>query len=190
MKEKILMILFILILGSVFTVALIAVDSYTFPFIEKNSVLKLKTSVLAALDLPVGEDAETVFAEKVRVSTKGDKTFFATESGSIAFQFTGPGLWGPITGVLALRPDFATIDKITIIDQEETPGLGSRIAESSYLETLENKTFSPDLELVPPGKGTENNQVDAISGATMSSAALVDVLNDQREEHRAALEGD
>ena len=189
MKDKILMVIFVLILGSVFTIALIAVDDYTQPYIERNSVLQLKTSVVAALDLPVEDDVESVFSDKVKTSTKGTKTFYTSDSGNIAFQFTGPGLWGPITGVLALRPDFNMIDKVTIIQQEETPGLGSRIAEGDYLDTFVEKSFTPELELVPPGKGTNNNQIDAISGATMSSAALVDVLNDQLRVHRAALEG-
>ena len=52
MKDKLLMIVFIVILGSILTTTLVAVESYTTPIIERNGELKRKASILQAFDIP------------------------------------------------------------------------------------------------------------------------------------------
>ena len=66
MKEKLKMILFVLIMGSILSTALVGVDAYTAPFIEKNKVRKLRVSILKALDIPYSKDeVEKEFTENV-----------------------------------------------------------------------------------------------------------------------------
>ena len=48
MKEKLLMILFVLILGSVLTVALVAVDNVTKGPIARNKAIKLQKAILSS----------------------------------------------------------------------------------------------------------------------------------------------
>ena len=55
------------------------------------------------------------------------------------FEFEGRGLWGPIKGLVALGPDLKTLESITIIAQEETPGLGGRISETKFLDQFRKK---------------------------------------------------
>jgi len=191
MKDKILMIVFVLVLGTILTTALVAVNSYTAPIIEKNASIKMKSSILSALKIPYAEDeVERVFEDSVTMETAGEKTYYRSSGGILALPYEGSGLWGPISGVLAVTPDLTEITGITIMQQEETPGLGSRIAEAEYLDTFVGKVFNPVLTMLPPGKGVENDQVDSISGATMSSKAFVDILNAQYGEYRAVLEGE
>ncbi len=194
MKEKILMIVFVLVLGSILTTALVAVDDFTAPFIERNSALKLKSSVLGSLDIPFKpedtNEIEGVFAANIEVKKRDEKSIYISKGNDIAFQFSGAGLWGPITGVLALQPDIKTIKKIVVIHQEETPGLGGRIAEQIYLDGFVNKSFSPHLLLVPEGTSSLANEIDAIAGATMSSDAFVEILNDQFEKYRSTIQGE
>ena len=96
----------------------------------------------------------------------------------MAFEFKGPGLWGPIYGIISLNPDLKTVRRINILHQEETPGLGARIADNSYLSQFKNKEFFPSLVFTPAGKAKANNEVDAITGATGSSKALEKLLNE------------
>jgi Na+-transporting NADH:ubiquinone oxidoreductase subunit C len=169
----------------------VAVNSYTAPIIERNASLKMKSNILQALKISYNEgEIEQVFEKSVTMETAGEKTYFKSSDGIIALPYEGSGLWGPITGVLAVTPDLTEITGITIMHQEETPGLGSRIAEAEYLNTYVGKVFKPTLTMLPPGRGVEEDQVDSISGATMSSKAFVNILNDQYGEYRAALEGE
>ncbi len=56
MKSKLSMILFILILGSTLTMALVSVDQYTAPLIAKNQERKLHVSILESLGIDYSED--------------------------------------------------------------------------------------------------------------------------------------
>ncbi|GAI98087.1 unnamed protein product, partial [marine sediment metagenome] len=66
--------------------------------------------------------------------------------------------------------DETTIKGITIISQSETPGLGSRIAESSFASKFARLNIG-DVALKEDG-----GQIDAITGATISSGAVVDAV--------------
>ncbi len=180
MKERVWMILFVLVLGSFLTAALLAVTNYTDPIIEKNNELMVKKSILLALGIPYSEETvESVFSMNIDKVPKGVATFYFSKSGEVAFEVSGSGLWGPVDGVIALMPDHRSIKGLTIIRQEETPGLGGRIAEDEFLNRFKNKVVVPKLEIVAEGKATKENQVDGITGATMSGKALESLLNSE-----------
>ena len=192
MKDKLLMILFVLVLGSILTSGLIVVSQFTEPLIVRNAEVRIKSSVLDALGISFTESLlDEVFEQNIEVREREEKIIYLAQNGQRAFEFSGAGLWGPITGILSLDPDLKTIGGITIVHQEETPGLGSRIAELPYLESFKSKTFSPRLRLIQAGKGQAGeNTIDSISGATMSSVAFINILNDQFNEFLPALAGE
>ncbi|MBN2542686.1 FMN-binding protein [bacterium] len=180
MLAKIKMVIFVLILGSILTTALVLVNNYTDPIIAKNAVLKVKRSVLLAFEIPYSEEnVEQVFDENITSVEKGGKEFFINTAGEVCFEFSGSGVWGPIEGVAALNPDLETIKGITIVQQEETPGLGSRIGDKDYLDTFKGKKIIPDFKILPPGKASAENEVDGITGATLSCNAFSAILNNQ-----------
>jgi Na+-transporting NADH:ubiquinone oxidoreductase subunit C len=183
MKDKILMIVFVLVLGSTLTAALVAVNYLTTPVIAKNEEIATKSSILGALDIDFEPGAvEEAFANNVEQREQNETTYYVSEDGTIAFPYSGSGLWGPIEGILAIRPDFQRLAGITISRQEETPGLGSRITEPQYLAQFQGKRFTEGLELVQPGRSSADNQIDSITGATMTADAFVTLLNENIEE--------
>ena len=188
MKDKVLMVVFVLVLGSVLTTALVGVDYYTADRIKANEEFKIKTRVLGALGIPYTSDkveVEANFSKNVQEKVLGEKEFYISQDGNIAFQFNGSGLWGPIQGVLALSPDLKTIKGLTIIHQEETPGLGGRIVEENFLNRFSGKKISPNLVITRPGKASAENEVDGITGATLTSDAFGKILNGQMKEYVA-----
>ena len=88
-----------------------------------------------------------------------------------------------------MNPNLVDISGLTIMQQEETPGLGSRIAEDEYLRMFVGKRFAPALELVAPGKGSGDTQIDSIARATMSSKAFLDILNLEQTRYLELLGG-
>ncbi len=190
MKENLLMIVFVIVLGSILTTALVGVNNFTAPMIAKNIEIRLKSNVLEALKIPFeAETVEQTFANNVKPVTVGDATYYISANGDFALPYEGAGLWGPIEGIIAMNPDLIRISGLTIMQQEETPGLGSRIAEDEYLAAFIGKRFTPTLDLVSPGKGGGDNQIDSISGATMSSKAFVQILNSERRRYQTVLGG-
>ena len=57
MKSKLSMILFVLILGSTLTTALVSVDSITKKPIAKHKAIKLQKSILSSLGFTYDEDS-------------------------------------------------------------------------------------------------------------------------------------
>ncbi len=190
MKEKLAMILFVLVLGSISGMALVSMNAYTSPLIEKNKVRKLHISVLKALDIAYSENkVDETFLENVATKKHGEREFYVAEAGGeVAFEIYGSGLWGPIHGIIALGSDLKTIKGITIIHQEETPGLGGRIAEADFLDRFESKEVLPRLIIQPPGKASRNNEVDGITGATLSCKAFEEILNSEIKKYISVIE--
>jgi len=94
----------------------------------------------------------------------------------------GAGLWGPIWGYIGFEGDLKTIKAVCFGHKGETPGLGAKIAdEPSFAEAFVGKTVGEGDVLFeiakPANRQTENNGVDAISGATITSQALGKTLN-------------
>jgi len=178
MKDKIMMLVFVLVLGTVLTGILVAVNWYTTPVISRNEQHEIQVNILKALGIPFGEgEVERVFAGQVQAKESGGKTYYVADGGGVAFAYSGSGLWGPINGIVALNPDLSSLKAVTVIHQEETPGLGDRIKEQAYLDQFQGKEFSSGLKLMPPGKSSRANEIDAITGATLTPKAFLQILN-------------
>ena len=94
----------------------------------------------------------------------------------------GAGLWGPIWGYVGFEGDLKTIKAVCFGHKGETPGLGAKIAdEPSFAEAFVGKQVGTGdilFEIAKPAnRQTENNGVDAISGATITSQAVADAVN-------------
>ena len=188
MKSALRIIIFVVVMGTVSGSLLFGINSLTAGRIAHNEELKLKTAFLEALEIVYPEDEVLkTFEENVEAVKKEDFVFYRGKDQAVAFEFKGPGLWGPIYGILSLNPDLKTVRRIRILHQEETPGLGARIAENGYLNQFKNKEFVPSLVFTPAGSARANNEVDAITGATGSSRALEKLLNETIQKNISRL---
>ena len=94
----------------------------------------------------------------------------------------GRGLWGGISGYLALKKDFDTLFGSYFTHESETAGLGARIVEEEFQEKfIGKKAFSDStfqkVALVL-SKKIENpeHEVDAITGATLTSNGVSEMF--------------
>lgn len=182
--KKIMNVLFILVLGILSAFLLLKVEALTVEKIKQNRERELKNAILEAASIDYKENQVfQVFDKNIRkkmVKTSDNEfEYYLSPDDLYIFEFEGRGLWGMIEGVMALKPDLETIKSIRIISQKETPGLGGRISEESFLSQFEKKKVSPQLPLILKvrEKAKKINEIDAITGATMTSSALIDMLN-------------
>jgi electron transport complex protein RnfG len=69
-----------------------------------------------------------------------------------------------------------TITGLFVLDQKETPGLGNKIIKREWRDQFINK--GTDRNIVAQKKGANApNEIDAITGATVSSKAICDIVN-------------
>jgi Na+-translocating ferredoxin:NAD+ oxidoreductase subunit G len=85
--------------------------------------------------------------------------------------FTKKGFSGNISLMTGFKPD-GTIINITILEQKETPGLGTKMAEPKFKDQFNQKNpASFSLKVKKDG-----GPVDAITAATISSRAFCDAV--------------
>jgi Na+-transporting NADH:ubiquinone oxidoreductase subunit C len=191
MKAKLRNLLFILVLGSICALILLGIREFTLPRIERYHELKLKSSILDAAGITyTAENLNELFYNNIKEFKKGKFVYYLSPDNTYIFKFKNRGLWGMIEGLITLNADLKTIESIRIISQEETPGLGGRISEESFLAQFKKKILSPELVLVLRRKASRANEVDAISGASMTSSALVKMINESVKDFRRRIQGE
>ncbi len=96
----------------------------------------------------------------------------------------GAGLWNAIFGYIALKDDVNTVQGVVFDHLGETPGLGAEITQEWFRERFaDEKIFNDTGELVGisvvkgnPSTSKDDNRVDAISGATITTDGVTDML--------------
>jgi len=125
-----------------------------------------------------GDGAPEVLSVYVRID--GDSV------GAIAMPLNGKGLWGPISGYLALDPSASTVMGATFSAPKETPGLGAEIQEPKFVDQWTGKKLQKgsgpapirvvkgQSELLCPGN--VDQCVDGVSGATITSRGVDEMV--------------
>lgn len=93
----------------------------------------------------------------------------------------GKGLWGPIWGFVSLEADGNTVYGATYGHKSETPGLGAEIATPIFQDQYPGKIlFSDSYDGIEVRKGdaSGDQQVDGISGGTITSVAVQYMFED------------
>ena len=131
------------------------------------------------------EDCEVYDNSALKRQTIADEKalpVYIFKNGITVVPCYGAGLWGPIWGYIGFEGDLKTIKAVCFGHKGETPGLGAKIAdEPSFAESFIGQQVGTGNILFevakPANRATENNGVDAISGATITCQALGKTLN-------------
>ena len=92
------------------------------------------------------------------------------------FLTEGQGYQGPIKILFGIEPNLEKLLGIEIISSQETPGLGAKITTDSFRGQFRGLEVLPYIEYTKK-KSTKPNQIQAITGATVSSRSVVNILN-------------
>ncbi len=99
----------------------------------------------------------------------------------------GSGYQSTIRAYLALRNDLNTIAALSVYEQKETPGLGTRITEAAWQDRWAEKRIADDKGdiriSVVRGTGTGPFEVDGITGATRSANGVANLVRFWTGEH-------
>lgn len=99
---------------------------------------------------------------------------------------SGQGYADKIELLIGFNPSIDTITGIFILDQKETPGLGNKIITVDWRQQFSNiKTVQP-IEVTKSG-AKDPNQIDAITGATISSRSVTRIVNTTVNDLRGPL---
>ena len=99
----------------------------------------------------------------------------------LAIPAEGSGFMDTIRLLYGFDPSRAVIVGMEVLDSRETPGLGDKISyDPAFKANFDALAVQPRIVAVKDEK-TEPNQVDCITGATISSEAVVTILNRSTE---------
>ncbi|HBE46624.1 FMN-binding protein [Rectinema subterraneum] len=173
-----------------FVIILAIANQVTLARVNANKRLESRTAVLKAFGLAdsttPSSEIDSKYTQLVtEKSVEKATAYTATIDGQtyVAVKLTMPGLWGPITAVLATDPAGTVVRGFEIVDQQETPGLGGRISEPWFSAQFKGKKVLPDGTIAfeqGSGKGNfdpNNGTVDAITGASRTSDFVRALVN-------------
>lgn len=166
-KESWLMVVVSIVAG----LAVAGVYSVEKPRIDQNGRDFLNRSVLAVV--PGGQTVEPTNLAGIH------KVLDA--SGRLAgwgVQADGAGFQGTIRLVIGLDPRGQTVTGVEVLEMSETPGLGARITEPQWRAQFAGKPATTPLEVVKT-EPSRPQHVHAITAATISSKAVVTIVNDK-----------
>jgi len=89
--------------------------------------------------------------------------------------------------LIGVGPAGRDITGIYVLDQKETPGLGNKIIEESWRKQFEGKQTTPPLVVVKSAP-TKEDDIEAVTGATISSEAVIGIVNKAVAQFKALLQ--
>jgi electron transport complex protein RnfG len=172
---------------------LAAVYHVAAPKIEANRLAEEKRAIFAVLSEATRyETTERILqtdkgAEKIRIF-KG----FDADEGLVGYAFIakGPGFQGIIKMMVGLHPDYLRLHGMQVLEQLETPGLGNKIEGDKFRDQFKGIEILPKIEYIKYRKPEKPNQIQAITGATISSKAVVEIINKNARSVIALLKED
>lgn len=172
-------------------VILVAVYLYTKPMIAQNKAEALREAIYTVLtgttsfETFVLQGDEIVPEAEAKIDAKGEEPLKAymglNEAGEVtgfAIPSEASGFQDIISLIFGYNPWQKTIIGMQVLDSKETPGLGDKIyKDKEFAQNFQSLLVEPTIQPVKHGEKTAENQVVTITGATISSKAVIEILN-------------
>ncbi len=175
------------IAGLISGIAIVSVYEATLPTITRNKAEELRTAVFKVLP-EVTEMRKYQFEDNTLRfrSEKGadENTLYGgyDQQGAFvgyAIPSAGPGFQDTIALLYGYLPEQRKVVGMEILESRETPGLGDKIYKDLYfVSNFSDLAIDPQVVVVKKGLRDEPHEVDAITGATISSKAVVRIINE------------
>ena len=184
-------------------VILVGAFIFTQPIILANKAAALSAAIYKVLpgcveyeSLLLNNGVLEPLPEGVELGQEGvDPKVFAgydQEGKLIGFAVTAeePGFQDIIGAIFGYIPEKGEIIGLEILDSKETPGLGDKIfKDADFRNNFQALTTHPEIKAVKKGEKENPFEVEAITGATISSKAIVRLLNKGMGQWEEAMKG-
>ena len=104
------------------------------------------------------------------------------------FKITTKGFHGPVDLVIAISKD-EKVSGMKVLAHSETPGLGAKITEPKFGSQIKDLPIEEDIEIVKVAP-SKDNQVEGVSGASVSSKAVGTAINDVIRFYKENIKGE
>jgi Na+-translocating ferredoxin:NAD+ oxidoreductase subunit G len=185
--------------GALAGLLIVSVYQWAQPRIQANQALVLRKAVLEVLGAPdhyqtlyVTDGGLTATAPAGVDTLAAERVFLGfDEAGSaVGYAITGgePGFQDVIHLIFGYDARSRQVLGMRILDHRETPGLGDKIEkDQDWLGAFEG-TAAPILGVKPGAGRGQPGEVDMITGATISSRVVIQIINRRIERLQPLLD--
>ena len=172
----------VLLLSICFGGGLAAVEIGLKPIIEENKRIEIFSQIP---ELIPGASSES--SEEARPGVYEAKSEEGATVGWL-LRASGQGFADRIECLIGVDADAKTLTGIYVLDQKETPGLGDYITDQGrFRKWFEGQPTAQPLRVVKSASPPPAGEVQALTGATISSDAVADIVNKRVAAFRAEL---
>jgi electron transport complex protein RnfG len=187
------------IAGALAGLVIVVVFQWADPRIQAHRAAALRAAVLEVLDGPatyrslyVTPDGLSETAPPGVDTVKADKVFlgFDADGGPVGYAVTGaePGFQDVIYLIFGIDARESRLLGMKVLESKETPGLGDKIIKDANF-VGEFRGVEAPIAGVKKGAGSDAaNEVDMITGATISSRTVIGIINHRVEALGSTLE--
>ena len=181
------LVLTLAIAGLVSGIAIIGIYESTLPTITANKARELREAVFKVLpgvsrmQALVYRDSELVVVEKPAKDEPVVYGGYDEQGGFVGYAMpaAGPGFQDTIAILYGYKPQEERVVGMEVLESRETPGLGDKIyKDAEFVGAFRALSIVPEIVAVKKGTKSAPNEIDAITGATISSKAVVRIINE------------
>lgn len=190
MKETLKLGLILFIITAVSASVLAVSNNITAPRIEEAD--RIANDLAKQEVLKDAEDFKILDAKKLKEVVGSNSNIIEINEGynkenqlvGYTFKTKVKGYGGEIEFITGISTE-GKVTGINILNHSETPGLGANAVKPYFTNSFKNKTV--DNELVAVKDPKEDNEVQALTSATITTTAVVDGVNIVREIYNSKL---
>jgi Na+-translocating ferredoxin:NAD+ oxidoreductase subunit G len=172
MRRMIIVLTSVMVLSGL---VLALADTVFQPQIQANKHRALQTSLAAIFPKATKPQFKQLPIKKMTIyrGTDASGTLLGYAVGIVT-----NGYGGPISLLIGLSADLKKIVGMEVVEDSETPGMGARIADDWFRNQFDGLNPLQTITYVKNEKpDSAKNQIEAISGATISTKAVLSGLN-------------
>jgi len=172
MKSVIHMLITLTAIGIISGGILSQISGWAAPKIEAHAKAATEKAIfLVQPDAKSYEKVEDVNFELYKVFNQQNEAI------GYSLPYEGNGFQGKIRMMVGIKNDLKELVGIEILEQSETPGLGTKVTEEPFRNQFVKLIADPQVNWVKGALPSNPNEIQAITGATISSKSVVAIIN-------------
>ncbi len=175
MRESVRMVIVLTVIAMVSAGVLSQVYNVASVIIAENQAREMESTVYEVFSS--ADSVQFVEADFVMFNAKDE----ADNVLGFAFAGEASGYAGPVRVMVGVDADSKQIVDVAVLNHTETPGLGSRIESEEFRSQFRGKTVESPLRI--------SQDIDNITGATLSAEAVAQAVRNNFSEALSAFEG-
>lgn len=162
--------------------AVASTNSLTEDIIAEQKITAQRNSLLEVYPGAgeIKDESAKYLAEAIAGLSQINVVYDAGVPVGVIYTVAAQGYNGLVRTLVAFDTNTKMVTGVKVLEQKETPGLGNNSTKAWFVERFQTKGVAKELE-VTKLKPKQDNEIQAITSATITTTAVVDGVNVARQ---------